>query len=343
MLGDLNQPAQPSLLGVTQLDAASSFAPRFCRSAVDLLASHGALQFVINAYSGEPSNLSCYKHRRIRTTQIAGSKALLWKRLVTPWATRSFDYIWLVDGDMDIGHETFRLSHVLSVLRATGAPLLQPTVIPLKEGGRGSDHERLRLRPDSGSASCLVRTTAFVEVQTPFFRGDAWRRFHKDVLAHIPDELLRACDWVDYVMCAHAELVSRGSCLITQGAKIVHLRTRGDFWQQNRTSASGVRPSLCPRLTFFLWHTFPAARQPGRAWSVELAPPPHDAGANKSVPWYRRPLPRWFRDVKNGVAITRGVYDAWSQGRSTGVWEPDMVLAHRTETSECLSKAVWGG
>jgi len=337
MLGEGTQRAQPSLLGVTQLDAGSSFAPRFCRSAVGLLASHAAFHFLINAYSGEPSSLSCFRHRRIRTAQIVGSKALLWKLLVTPEATRSFDYVWLVDGDMDFGHERFQISHVLSVLRATGAPLLQPTVLPMEEGGRATDHQRLRPRPNS----CLVRTTAFVEVQTPFFRGDAWRRFHEDVLMRIPDELLRACDWVDFVMCAHAELVSRGSCLITQGANVVHLRTRGDFWQQNRTSASGVRPSFCPRFLFFLWHTFPAARQPGRAWSVETTPPPQGPAVNnKSVPWYRRPPPRWFIDAKNGIG---GVHEAWTTGLDTGVWEPGKVLAHRTETSECVRKSVWGG
>lgn len=340
MPSDGNDSAQPSLLGVTQLDAASSFATRICRNAIDLLASHSASQFLINAYSGEPSSLSCFSHRRIRTTQIAGSKALLWKLLVTPAATRTFDYVWLIDGDMDFGQERFQLSHVFSVLRETGSPLLQPTVLPMEEGGRTTDHVRLRPRPNS----CLVRTTAFVEVQTPFFRADAWRRFHEDVLMRIPDELLRACDWVDYVMCAHAELVSRGPCLITQGANVVHLRMQGtgDFWRQNRTSASGVRPSMCPRFLFFLWHTFPAARQPGRAWSVVTDPPPREPAVNTSVPWYRRPPPRWFADPKKGAG-GEAKLEAWQKGVDTGVWEPGKVLAHRTETNECVRYGVWGG
>ena len=212
-----------SVLGATQVNPVSPFAVRICSTALSLLQAHTALEFVINAYAGSANQLPCARHSRIQTAQIAGSKALYWKLVLTPGLTSRFDAVWLFDGDMEIGGETLHLEHVLGVLKATGAPLLQPTVIPVRQGGRGTDNPELRPAAEWFSDACLVRTVGYVETQTPFFRGDAWRRFHADVLAVTPDALLLECDWIDIAMCPHAEDVLGGPCLITQGAHVVHM------------------------------------------------------------------------------------------------------------------------
>ena len=253
------------LLAVTQADSSrSSMAKHICRRIAQTLEEYSGLTFIINDFSRRArahqyrdSTSLCAEYgdtnERIRGVRIRGFRARLWRRLLTAEFVAPFHYVWLLDGDMDFSPATFHLQHILHVLGSTRAPLLQPVVLPSAPGGRTTDHQELRIKPEYMSQQCLVRTTMMVEVQTPFWRADVWTRYHKEVLSNLSDRALIVCDFVDGVWCSFVEFATGQQCLLTQGAHVVH----EDSWGSLSADPKGTARSECASAMSELTEKFP--------------------------------------------------------------------------------------
>jgi len=75
-------------------------------------------------------NLNCVKNIGI------GSKITQWKK-ITPTISKSYDYLWFLDGDM--GLEYFQWKSYYDMLVKTKPLLSQPGILPASEGGKASD------------------------------------------------------------------------------------------------------------------------------------------------------------------------------------------------------------
>ena len=117
-------------------------------------------------------------------------KTLFWKRVLSPLRLKAAELLWLFDCDIATHPSLFPLGQLAAGLIATNASVLQPAVRGWN--GRGSHHAHLA--PRAVHLSCYATTVPFIELQTPFFRADAWAAFHTGVLAHIPDRHLATSD-----------------------------------------------------------------------------------------------------------------------------------------------------
>lgn len=308
------------VLGVTAINFSNKrVSAALCRRVISLsVAFPTAIRFHINDYGHDQTGtLPCTANgtegsRPIMISRVAGSKAMLWRAVLTAEYTSPYEYIWLFDSDLEISASHFHLAHVLGVLESTRAPLLQPTTIPSRAGGASTHWHNLQLQPDLVNSGCLVRTTPLVEVQSPFFRRRVWQGFYRDVLSQLPHELLHACDWLDAVMCPYARSfpIARhhnalggtaaqcGQCLITQGALLTHVDSG------EHSFSVGNIPN-CSLLLLWVHHAFrtvrrgPEADEPwpcGAPWPVDHSAPREGAPYNekRDAP----ALPRFLPDDK---------------------------------------------
>ena len=157
-----------------------------------------------NAFSQELS--SCAS---IRVSTVPGMKGLFWKHALHPRATDSFDYLWLIDADMDVTDRLFSLARLLRDMHSSNASMAQPRIkeatktletAPLGVASpttwaRSTDIQFLRASAFFPAGNCSAVHVDVVEVMAPLFRSAAWRIVHHELISVLPDELLARTDW----------------------------------------------------------------------------------------------------------------------------------------------------
>jgi hypothetical protein len=132
--------------------------------------------------------------RSITVSSVPGMKGLFWKHALRPHQTDAYDYIWLIDADLDLTDRSFNLVKLMRDMRASNASLAQPRIRELASAGRGTDIRHLRAGEPFPS-NCSAVVTDVVEVMAPLFRGEAWHTTHKELISLVPDTVLARTDW----------------------------------------------------------------------------------------------------------------------------------------------------
>ena len=200
-----NIAGKPTVLVATSIPCSDTLVfvhalERLCRNSVGSV----NISIHINCYSGmnehEPHHepMPSSSCTRVSTSAVKGMKGLFWKLVLTPLRTAAFDFIWLMDADMQADSPKFSLSRAIEEMQAANASLAQPRVSAATSGGRSSDFPLLRAGNWSNSLAlrlCRAASTSHVDVQTPLFRRDAWLIVHRELFSVAPNELLNRTDY----------------------------------------------------------------------------------------------------------------------------------------------------
>ena len=159
----------------------------------------------------------------VSVSRVPGHKTLFWRRDLTPSAIARYDLIWLLDCDVRVSSHLLSFRSVEHWLQATRSSIVQPSVIPLKAGGRAGRGSFTRT---SLSADCLAKEMPFMEQMTPILRRGAFERVW-NALTTIPDEYLGSDSGIDVLWCGLASMAypqwPACSLLLTQS--VVHMNT----------------------------------------------------------------------------------------------------------------------
>ena len=112
----------------------------------------------------------------------AGCLMNFWSR-ITPAVSRDYDYIWLLDGDMDLSYFSWPIYR--SVLLQLDPLISQPAVLPRIPGGRSTDIPVLRMRTPSADGDFHVAfSSPRSEVMTPVISQKLWPVIHERLLGN---------------------------------------------------------------------------------------------------------------------------------------------------------------
>jgi len=224
----------PTWLAATSVHSHARSMPDLLSSAVDLVEVYPHLSFLVNFFDAGvvPISKLLQEHTGhnplVEGVQVPGMKTLFWKRVLTPLMLRRrhIKVLWLVDSDVAVHPSVFPLGSLVSVLSATHATLLQPSIRGNLANG-GTHHPWLRQH--EAHMACVATTARFVEVQTPLFATEAWIVFYERVLSKLADDHLADSDFgLDLVWCAilREAFPRRPTCLVTPGLAASHLNTQ---------------------------------------------------------------------------------------------------------------------
>ena len=165
--------------------------------------------------------------RIVKRDLKTGCKISHWKETPAS-AADHYDYVWLIDSDMDFRFFDWDLYRTLLFILN---PLVsQPAIIPRKEKTRSSDISFLRMNVDSRDGRMvLAREEKAVEVMAPILSASLWRMFRQRIERHTSNS--------DYGADAFFSKVARlanGYCsrplalagIVVDASPLVHLDTR---------------------------------------------------------------------------------------------------------------------
>jgi hypothetical protein len=182
--------------------------------------------------------------RSIKASMVPGMKGLFWKLALPPRIVVHYDYIWLIDADLDVTDKRFSLGRLLRDMRDSNASIAQPRIRQASEtletralaggagrnqgagtpeGARSTDIHYLRASapfPDN----CSAVSVDAVEVMAPIFRRAAWHIVHNELLSALPNDLLARTDWgmTDTWCGVVRSFLARPACALLHES-IVHL------------------------------------------------------------------------------------------------------------------------
>ena len=163
----------------------------------ELQRTFGSASFdvVANVFDARPS-VPCAALAALTSSTVVvgvrserGFKSRFWRSL-TPVLTSTYDIVWLRDSDVSASKHLFSLGEVEHWLRATGAAVAQPSIVPLD--GRSKSHGWWTPFRAAFHASCVVASSPIIEQMTPIFTRFAFDAF-REKLARVPEPLL----WTD--------------------------------------------------------------------------------------------------------------------------------------------------
>ena len=171
---------------------------------------------LLNAATGSTDGL-------VHVSRQAGHKTLFWRRELTPPVVSRYDVIWLLDCDVRVSSHLFSFREVEHWMHVTGASIVQPSVIPLKSGGRAG---RASFTRTALSADCVVRETPSIEQMTPILRRGAFERVWA-ALATVPDLYLGSDSGLETLWCGLAtrHFPLWPACALLNTQSVVHLNT----------------------------------------------------------------------------------------------------------------------
>ena len=168
----------------------------------------------------------------INVTHVTGKNpSLFWKRRLGPQLTRSFEFVWLANADIDV--VSYDLHRAISLMGTARAAVGHPCVRSVP-GGVASNWPELTCKPPA-VPDCLVEKITTVELQAPLFARDAWDLVHAELITKVPDShLYESSGGVDITWCAMLEdslrrrLLPRHreACVILPRLSMLHSDTR---------------------------------------------------------------------------------------------------------------------
>ena len=165
---------------------------------VDALCALPSVKVATNCHSVEKKTFE-NKPCLILQENILGHKGVFWKRTFTQEIMRGFDFLWLIDSDLNL--QTFNLRRFLSNVQRVNLSIVQPTVIASKASKRpkGSTVKGLNFgRKDN----CEIRRVGFVEMMMPIISANYWGFVRDEILGAVPDKHLARNMWcIDKVWC----------------------------------------------------------------------------------------------------------------------------------------------
>ena len=165
---------------------------------IPLLCAFSGNRVVLNWYDGS-SPIVDDEERRCVTQQfrMRVHKGLFWKAALTPEVVRAYDYVWMVDADIQILEET--VPKMLAFMRDSGAVLSQPRVRGRAPSAWSTEYPALRAV--GPNATCNA-TTNVVEVMLPCFARRAWIAVYDNVLGKLSEHhLARSVFGMDLIWC----------------------------------------------------------------------------------------------------------------------------------------------
>jgi hypothetical protein len=176
------------------------------------------------AHGGSMRTVEAIARGRVRLSNEGGHKTVFWKKILSPSITSSFDIVWLLDCDVRVSPHLMQFEEVAYWFRVTGAAIVQPSVIPFQQGGRGGRGSMTR---SALAGNCLARRSAIIEQMTPIFRREAFDIFWTALQA-IPDRMLRSDSGIEALYCGLAQrhlAESQTPCVVLTHVSVVHLNT----------------------------------------------------------------------------------------------------------------------
>ena len=183
--------------------------PLLVQRLANLCSRHPLVGVALNCFDGASDSLTAQAGvalrgpcRSLYLTSTPGMKANFWKAALPENRTAGYDFVWLVDADMQLDAESFSLPRLLAEMRASRAALAQPRIASGGPGMRSTDYARAQAT-SKWPSNCSATECDVVEVQAPLFRRDAWSIVHRELLSVMPASLLLATVWgIDYIWCA---------------------------------------------------------------------------------------------------------------------------------------------
>ena len=168
----------------------------------------------------------------INVTHVIGKNpSLFWKRRLGPQLTRSFEFVWLAETDIDI--VSYELHRAISLMDTARAAIGQPCVRSVP-GGVASNWPELTCKPPA-VPDCIVERITTVKMQVPLFARDAWDLVHAELITKVPDSrLYESSGGIDITWCAMLEDAvrrrllpqRREACVILPRLSMPHSDTR---------------------------------------------------------------------------------------------------------------------
>ena len=144
----------------------------------------------------------------VRTSRVPGMKLEYWWSTLVPTLTSSFDFVWLVDNDMDVAR--FDLDEALETMRRGRIALAQPRVTAdealarQRRRGRGEaagvriqsgeDMPTLTANNELEPPGCRAQKIVWMDTQTPLFTAEAWSLQHERFLSRLNMTLVHDSD-----------------------------------------------------------------------------------------------------------------------------------------------------
>ena len=230
------------VLGATAVESSESGLAVLLSGLSALCDSYPALDVIVNFFDEAPDDKLRARrmpHARIVSSFVPGMKSLFWKLGLTPAVVRPYSAVWIFDSDIIVHPSVLPLGGIADAFLSSGASIAQPVV---RAYGGGTAHMWLRQR--AVHMSCLAATAKFVEMQSAFFRAEAWSVYSSEVMARIPDRALAVSDFgMDVMWCAAlADLLpARPPCLVLYAWAYVHLNGQTLARYMNKTTLTEER------------------------------------------------------------------------------------------------------
>ena len=197
----------------------------------------GRLHVTVNVWDQPPSNEAQQQTPACsKLTHVRGAKPIFWKT-ISEAAVAAFDVVWLFDDDMLVWPPAFAPDAVLATQFALNASIATPGMMAQVDlqrcppdcqslGRTMSQHctlcrgtDRKELLAESPNPECMARAMPLSELQSVFFRRDAWVAAHGRLLMQLPHSRLFESDWMlSHAWCGLMRDVfpERPSCVRTQ-------------------------------------------------------------------------------------------------------------------------------
>ena len=193
-----------------------------------------------NQYDANATNdvftLADGDRHRVRVSKIPGQKSQFWIDKLAPdslsgeFQEHTFDFIWLLDSDLDL--RLFNFVGFIEIVEALNIQISQPLVTGKDPKGWQSDHVDLRAAAVSGDFTALARTGGVVEIEAPLIQFESWSRMHLRIEEALGDGRAKNTSWgPDLWWCGAASLDSAQDptaipCAVVHYTPIYHLDTR---------------------------------------------------------------------------------------------------------------------
>ena len=196
----------------------------------------------INVYSG---TLAWKAPCVVQNVTERTHKGWVWKKWLTPSYVRQYDYLWLLDSDIDAC--AMSLVNTTRFMSRLELMISQPRVRAALGAKRASDHAQLSI--DSRSSHCESHcdlSVNIIEVMAPIFTRRAWTIVYEELLSRLADSVLkRHVAYIDTVWCPFLQhhlnrSVNQPVCALPS-TQTVEPITHLDGRSIERAAASGLK------------------------------------------------------------------------------------------------------
>lgn len=152
------------------------------------------IDVLINVYDGTLAwDAPCI----VRNVTERSHKGWVWKKWLTPSHVRQYDYLWLLDSDIDA--RVTSVVNAINFMSRLDLMISQPRVRAAPGAKRASDHALLSV--PSRNSHCDIAVNV-IEVMAPIFTRRAWTIVHEKLLSRLTDSVLkRHVAYIDTVWC----------------------------------------------------------------------------------------------------------------------------------------------